>query len=274
MRERHPNLLAADIELPPNWHSNVEFSHEAMFKLFINWNVSDVESEIQLVQKITPGTVILPLVHLGASLGHIVLVDPVNWQQFDESSIFASYFNCFVHHLDQALAYYQIEHMTFKDDLTDLYNQRYLPIVLDQEMQRAARQKNHFSVLFLDVDFFKMVNDTKGHLVGSNVLVQISKLIKDCILGTDFAFRYGGDEYVIVLSDAASADATIVAERLRKRTEATVFTVGEAQVKVTVSIGIATYPEHARTTAELLQMADDAMYKGKHKSRNIVYLAS
>ncbi len=274
MRERHPELLAQDIELPPNWHSNVEFNHEAMFRLMTNWNVKRMEQELDQLQKITPGTIVLPLSFHGTSLGHFVLVDPVNWQDFEEDSLFTSYFNCFIYHLDQALAYYQIEHMTFKDDLTELYNQRYLPIILDQEMQRASRQKNHFSVLFLDVDFFKLVNDTKGHLVGSNVLVQISELIKDCIRGTDFAFRYGGDEYVIVLSDASSADATVVAERLRKRTESTVFVVGDSQVKVTVSIGIATYPEHAKTTAELLQMADDAMYKGKHKSRNIVYLAS
>ena len=79
---------------------------------------------------------------------------------------------------------------------------------------------------------------------------------------------------MIVLSDAGSKEATIVAERLRKKTEESVFVVGDAQVKVTISIGIAAYPEHAKTTATLLQMADDAMYKGKHKSRNIVYLAS
>ncbi len=274
IREKHPEVQAKDIELAPNWLSNLEFNHEDVFRLFEKWDIVEVEHALANVQKLEQGTVIAPLSIHGTQLGHVVMIDPENWQAVDETSEFTDYYKCFLHHLEQSYAYQQIEHMTFRDDLTELYNQRYLPIILEQEMQRAVRHGHHFSVLFLDVDFFKLVNDTKGHLVGSNVLVQISKLIKESIRGTDFAFRYGGDEYVIVLSDAASKEATIVAERLRKKTESSVFEVGDSQVKVTVSIGIATYPEHAKTTAELLQMADDAMYKGKHKSRNIVYLAS
>ncbi len=274
IRERHPEIHAKDIELAPNWLSNLDYNHEDVFKLFAKWDIHQVESALVATQVLDQGTVIASLSSHGTHLGHLILVDPERWVEIDESSEFADYAKCFLHHLEQSYAYQQIEHMTFRDDLTELYNQRYLPIILDQEMQRAVRHGHNFSVLFLDVDFFKMVNDTKGHLVGSNVLVQISKLIKDSIRGTDFAFRYGGDEYVIVLSDASSAQATIVAERLRKKTESSVFEVGNSQVKVTVSIGIATYPEHAQTTAELLQMADDAMYKGKHKSRNIVFIAS
>ena len=274
IRERHPEIKAKDIELAPNWLSNVDIHHDDVFKMFEKWDIAEVERNLGGTQVFDQGTVIRPLASHGNDLGHIILVDPERWQEVEESSEFSDYVKCFLHHLEQSYTYQQIEHMTFRDDLTELYNQRYLPIILDQEMQRAVRHGHNFSVLFLDVDFFKLVNDTKGHLVGSNVLVQISKLIKESIRGTDFAFRYGGDEYVIVLSDAASAQATIVAERLRKKTENTVFVVGDSQVKVTISIGIATYPEHAKTTTELLQMADDAMYKGKHKSRNIVFLAS
>ncbi len=274
IRERHPEIHSKDIELPPNWISSSEFNHESLFKLFEKWDSVDIEGGLAYTQTLDQGTIIIPLVSHGTQLGHLILVDPQKWQGIDETSEFADYVKCFLHHLEQAFAYQQIERMTFRDDLTELYNQRYLPIILEQEMQRSVRHSNSFSVLFLDVDFFKLVNDTKGHLVGSSVLIQLSKLIKESIRGTDFAFRYGGDEYVIVLSDAGSKEATIVAERLRKKTEESVFVVGDAQVKVTISIGIAAYPEHAKTTATLLQMADDAMYKGKHKSRNIVYLAS
>ncbi len=274
IRVRHPNVQPKDIELAPNWHSNADFTHEGLFKLFEKWDVVEVEKDLAIEQVLELGTVITPLSVHGTHLGHFILIAQEKWQTIDENSEFGDYYKCFLHHLEQSFAYQQIEHMTFRDDLTELYNQKYLPIILEQELQRAVRHGHHFSVLFLDIDFFKLVNDTKGHLVGSNVLVQISKLIKECIRGTDFAFRYGGDEYVIVLSDAASKEATLVAERLRQKTENSVFVVGDSQVKVTVSIGIATYPEHAKTTAELLQMADDAMYKGKHKSRNIVYLAS
>jgi diguanylate cyclase (GGDEF)-like protein len=190
------------------------------------------------------------------------------------SILFNTYFSLLAQQLEEAYAYSRLQAMTYKDDLTDLYNQRYLPVVLEQELSRASRSSKEFSVLFCDVDYFKTVNDTKGHMVGSRVLVELSKVLKGSIRATDFAFRYGGDEYVIVLSDANSKNAAQVAERLRQRTAGTTFDVGGNEIKITLSIGVATYPEHAKSIDANMQMADEAMYYGKHKSRNVVSVAS
>ncbi|MCB0407999.1 MAG: GGDEF domain-containing protein [Bdellovibrionales bacterium] len=164
--------------------------------------------------------------------------------------------------------------LSFKDDLTDLYNQRYLPLVLDSEMARAKRACTKFSVLFLDLDHFKKVNDSKGHWVGSRLLVEMSQLVKRNVRSCDYAFRYGGDEYVIVLVDTDATGALVVGERLRKEVEETTFIVDGHKIQLTVSVGIACYPDHATTRQQVIEMADEAMYYGKNKSRNVVYVAS
>ncbi len=219
--------------------------------------------------------VILPLASgRDQMLGYFVLSHPEKWMKFRSSPFFLRAMNTIAFQVEQAMHVRNLKEQTFRDDLTNLYNQRYLPLILDQELSRASRGNHQFSVLFLDVDYFKTVNDSNGHMVGSQVLVELSKLFHAGIRSTDFAFRYGGDEYIIILSGANSQNASMVAERLRKRVQDAVFLIQGAQVKVTVSIGIATYPEHAKTTQDLLNMADSAMYEGKHRSRNVVYLAS
>jgi diguanylate cyclase (GGDEF)-like protein len=207
-------------------------------------------------------------------LGHLVVVAPQQPEELGEQGVLPAYLDLLGQQLKEALEYQNLQALTYKDDLTDLYNQRYLPVVLEQELQRASQANREFSVLFCDVDFFKSVNDTKGHMVGSKVLVELSRIFKGSIRTTDFAFRYGGDEYVIVLSGTNSKQAALVAERLRTRAADATFDINGNVVKITVSIGIATYPEHAKSAEEILQMADEAMYYGKHKSRNVIHVAS
>jgi diguanylate cyclase (GGDEF)-like protein len=181
--------------------------------------------------------------------------------------------------LTYAYAFESSRQMSYMDDLTSLYNQRYLPLVLHQEMNRAQREQRKLSVLFLDVDFFKTVNDTQGHLVGSRVLVQIADLLRECTRSFDYVFRYGGDEFVAVLPGADVEEAKGVAERIRQQTELSTFVADAAnpnssKVHVTLSIGIATFPDHAKSAEEVLHLADQAMYYGKKSCRNIVYVAS
>ncbi len=164
--------------------------------------------------------------------------------------------------------------LTYTDDVTGLYNQRYLNLILDQEVSRAERAETKFSVLFIDIDFFKKVNDSGGHVLGSSMLVALGDLLSKAIRKTDFAFRYGGDEFVLVLSGADTDRAWIVAERIRDLISKTAFHAEGRITNLTVSIGVATYPVHAQTAKRLLEMADEAMYDAKRKSRNIVYLAS
>lgn len=177
-------------------------------------------------------------------------------------------------HLRFSVDYWNAQNQAFVDDLTDLYNQRYLPLVLENEISRANRTQKNFCVLFLDVDYFKSVNDTRGHWIGSKVLVELGRLIKGSVRSSDYAFRYGGDEFVVVLIDSDTHSAEKVAERIRKKVEQTTFSIDGNDLNVTVSIGLAAYPDHARTSEQVIQMADQAMYHGKNKSRNIVYIAS
>ncbi len=164
--------------------------------------------------------------------------------------------------------------LAFQDDVTQLYNQRYLHMVLDKEIRRSERSRTHFSTLFIDIDHFKNVNDNKGHLVGSQLLYQISKILTQNIRIMDYGFRYGGDEFILLLIGTNKESALAVGERIRKQVESTIFTVENHRVHITLSIGVASFPEHAKTKEDILRMADEAMYEGKNKSRNIVNVAS
>ena len=161
-----------------------------------------------------------------------------------------------------------------QDDLTCLGNQRAMYQCLDRKISKYKKHHQGFCVMFMDLDHFKLVNDNCGHLVGSKVLVQVGELIKQQIRPTDHGFRYGGDEFVVILNDLTMSECQSVAERIRDLVEKQTFALDGQTVSVTVSIGVARFPEHASTREQIVQMADQAMYYGKVKSRNIVYIAS
>ena len=168
----------------------------------------------------------------------------------------------------------QAQSLIYIDDLTKLYNGRYLNVVLDREMKRSERYRNFFCVLFMDIDFFKRVNDAHGHLVGSRVLVEVGAVLRACVRDSDTVVRYGGDEFVVLLVETNADEAMIVAERMRKMVEAEPFVKDAGlNIRLTISIGIAAFPEHATTKQILLNLADQAMYRGKESTRNVVYLA-
>ena len=168
----------------------------------------------------------------------------------------------------------QTQNLIYIDDLTKLYNNRYLNVVLDRELKRSERYRNFFSVLFMDLDFFKRINDSHGHLVGSRVLIEIGSVLRSCVRETDTVVRYGGDEFVVVLVETNADEAFLVAERMRKLIDAKGLGQDSGlTLHLTISIGIAAFPEHASTKQHLLNMADQAMYRGKESTRNVVYLA-
>jgi len=168
----------------------------------------------------------------------------------------------------------QAQSLIYIDDLTKLYNGRYLNVVLDREMKRSERYRNFFCVLFMDIDFFKRVNDAHGHLIGSRVLVEVGSVLRACVRDSDTVVRYGGDEFVVLLVETNANEAMIVAERMRKMVEEEVFVNEEGlRIRLTISVGIAAFPEHATTKQNLLTLADQAMYRGKESTRNVVYLA-
>ncbi len=181
-------------------------------------------------------------------------------------------------HASQAFAhaqqYVEAKGMAFIDSLTNLYNSKYLEAALDKELKRADRLKMPATVLFMDIDNFKAINDGNDHLVGSKMLVQVGAILLKCVREVDTVVRYGGDEYVVILIDADSETGFRVAERIRLSIAKQSFLHDEGlDLKITASIGVATYPTHTRNSKELLKMADRAMYTAKDISRNRVYLA-
>lgn len=169
----------------------------------------------------------------------------------------------------------EVEDLAYMDDLTHLYNTRYLHMVLDREVKNAQQTQGPFSLLFMDLDRFKSVNDTHGHLAGSRLLVEVGRVLKGCVRERDVVARYGGDEYVVLLRNTDSGGALKVAERIRRTMENHHFVPREGlSLSLTTCVGVASFPEHARDKAALLDMADRAMYRGKRGTRNVVYMAA
>ncbi|HKS68626.1 MAG TPA: sensor domain-containing diguanylate cyclase [Candidatus Acidoferrales bacterium] len=169
----------------------------------------------------------------------------------------------------------RIHELTITDDCTSLYNARHLNFMLDTEIYRSHRYAFEFSLIFIDLDHFKNVNDTHGHLVGSKLLSEIGQAIKDKCRLIDLAFRYGGDEFVVLLPQTSKENALGVARRLHKLIRETVWLKdSKLNVNVTASVGIACYPTDSRTKTELLHLADEAMYLVKNTTRDNVAAAT
>ena len=176
--------------------------------------------------------------------------------------------------LDNALRVARAEALSVTDDLTQLYNSRYLSQVLRRETKRASRSGRPLSLLFMDLDGFKAINDTHGHLYGSRALIEAAGVIRQCARETDIVSRFGGDEFAIILPDTGSEGAAAVGERIRERVNARSFLQGDGlDIHLTVSVGVATLPDVAASTEGLIQAADEAMYYVKDHGKNGLYIA-
>lgn len=177
--------------------------------------------------------------------------------------------------LDNALALQKAEALSVTDDLTRLYNSRYLNLVLRREAKRASRSGRPLSLLFLDLDGFKTVNDRHGHLAGSKALVEAGAIIRSCARETDVVARFGGDEFSLILPDTGRDGAVSVAARIRERIRTARFLAADGlTVRLTASIGVATLPDVAGSAEELLQAADMAMYRVKAAGKDGIHVAT
>jgi diguanylate cyclase (GGDEF)-like protein len=165
------------------------------------------------------------------------------------------------------------ERLTITDDLTKLYNYRFLMQFLQGEVKRCLRYKKKVSLLFIDVDGFKRINDTFGHLVGSHALAEMGQVFRRILRETDIVGRYGGDEFVIVLPETPLNGALVIAERIRKKVEDYEFTAQNISIRLTVSLGVANCPKHTLTAEGLIKKADAAMYRAKELSKNSIKVA-
>jgi diguanylate cyclase (GGDEF)-like protein len=244
--------------------------------------VPDVYSDPRFAKRIdemtkwaTSSIICIPLTSRHKVLGVIQLVNvDMKWFGDNEMLLLQALADYAAIAIANARAVEKIQELTITDDCTGLYNARHLYKTLEAEVYRSARFGYEFSVLFLDLDYFKRVNDTYGHLVGSKLLGEIGYAIKAHLRLIDFAFRYGGDEFVVLLPQTKKDSALVVARRLRDMFRSNQFLKESGlNLNVRVSMGVATYPEDAKNAHEIIRQADEMMYAIKNTTRDNVSVA-
>jgi diguanylate cyclase (GGDEF)-like protein len=169
----------------------------------------------------------------------------------------------------------EAERLSLTDDLTRLRNARYLRQFLVNEIKRARRYQSNVAAVFLDLDDFKQINDLYGHLAGSHALMEVAAVILPSVRDTDCVVRYGGDEFVLILTETGIEQAVQVAERIRAKIESYRFTGGRRlKFSLTSSFGVAVFPTHAMSPQQLIASADRAMYQAKAANKNCVRVSS
>jgi diguanylate cyclase (GGDEF)-like protein len=174
--------------------------------------------------------------------------------------------------IDTMAAYHHTRELSITDELTGICNRRYFNQMYEREIQRAQRYSRALSLIMLDIDHFKIFNDTHGHLVGDAILKQVARVLEESIRKADILARYGGEEFVIMLPEIDKEHGRTVAEKLRRAVEHSQFPHAETQPlgRITVSLGLASFPEDAGTAEALLARADQGLYLAKSRGRNQV----
>lgn len=175
---------------------------------------------------------------------------------------------------NNALSHERLQRLAALDPLTGVYNRRFGMARLHEEFSRAVRQNSLLGVLMFDIDHFKKVNDTYGHLIGDRVLVQMSRISRSAMRDGDILLRYGGEEFIAILPSASKEDGFQVGERFRRLVEETAVKEGDQEIRVTISVGVTSYPElSVESERDLVESADKALYIAKDTGRNRVVVA-
>src|SRR3990172_39727 len=231
----------------------------------------------ELTKVETRSVVCVPVRGRDRVLGVIELINYVAELKLDEDDLFRL----------QALADYaaiaienaryvqRIHELTITDDCTKLYNSRHLHSILEAEVYRSTRYQYEFSLIFIDLDYFKAGNDQFGHMAGSKLLGELGNVIKDHLRLIDFGFRYGGDEFVILLPQTPKRSAVNVARRLLQLIAEHTFLQDEGfNISITASLGVACFPDDAQNKEDLIRLADQAMYMVRDNHRNNIAVAN
>ena len=224
----------------------------------------------QLTGFTTKSIMCAPLIFSGRTLGVIEVVNPrqLGTDTLRLLTIIADYAAIAVENTRQ---YHQLQTLAIQDSVTGLYNTRYLYQALETLIAASAADAAPFSLLFLDIDDFKRVVDTYGHLHGSQVLQEVAAMIRQCVIAPAFGVSYGGDEFVVVLPSMDKRQALYKAEEIRRTLSQTIFLANRGlQVHIQASFGVATYPEDATDRTGLLALADHAMFDIKRRGKNAV----
>jgi diguanylate cyclase (GGDEF)-like protein len=213
----------------------------------------------------------LPIMSRGSVLGLLVFYtqeneNPLGEEQFKTVETFSDYLSIAV---ENASNFQKVRELTVTDDLTKLYNSRYLHLVLERELARSERYQEQFSLVFIDLDNFKKINDSSGHMAGSLILKEFGDFLVRAIRISDIAIRYGGDEFVLVLPNTSKNEAVQFVTRARETLNQSVFLKSRGlSIKCTASFGISSFPEDGRSVDQLISAADKAMYMVKRGSKD------
>jgi len=218
--------------------------------------------------------IIQPVLYKDVVLGLIILATIKNYAP-DELTRLNLFSQSLALALHNALLFDRLERLAALDSLTGIYNRRFGMTRLHEEFGRALRMNAPIGVLMMDLDHFKQVNDTYGHLTGDRVLLRIAHLARSVLREGDILVRYGGEEFLAILPGASRHDVTNIGERLRRRVAETRIDEGDGSIEVTISLGGISFPEiDVNNETELVNRADQALYQAKESGRNCVVIVN
>lgn len=217
--------------------------------------------------------IVEPVLYKDVVLGLIILASSNSFNQdaLTRLSLFGQGLSLALHN---ALLFDRLERLAALDSLTGIYNRRFGMTRLHEEFGRALRANTPIGVMMMDLDHFKQVNDTYGHLTGDRVLIKLAKLARSVLREGDILVRYGGEEFLAILPGASHNDVHNIADRFRRKVEESSVSDGDDIIKVTISIGGISFPEHdVANETELVDLADQALYRAKESGRNCIAMA-
>jgi diguanylate cyclase (GGDEF)-like protein len=245
--------------------------------------VTDAEHDVRVYKRVDQATgfitrsiACLPLKIHGKILGVIEIINIDNFTKFNkkELPVLSILIDYAAIAIENAQYFAKIQKMSITDEYTGLYNARYLHDILEELIKKAKKKGSELAVVFMDVDDFKKVVDTYGHLSGSQVLKEIGLTISSCLSNDDILIKYGGDEYIIILPDKNKESAKSMVEKILNTIRESTYLCDEKKpVKLTSSSGIAIFPHDATNKKDLLLKADNLMYRIKRNSKNGIGMA-
>lgn len=229
------------------------------------------EQSLSVFRQLTP-SLIVPLVAKGTVNGVLVLGEGMDGELFsEESKEYIMTIGLFAATAIQNASLYE---MATTDMMTKLKLKHFFLTALGEQFERSVRKSQNLAVIMLDIDHFKILNDTYGHSCGDFVLIKVADIIRSSIRRVDVAARYGGEEFVVLLPEADREMAVAVAERIRKKVETQLFRYEDQEVRTSISLGVAELdPEKDFISESLIKRADSALYQSKHGGRNRVSAA-